>query len=69
LRTTLREFQEYLNLSYESPREFAARIGVAKETIWDWLAGRNQPKAKSLAKLELPLILRTRKLKVKKEKP
>jgi hypothetical protein len=34
LKTTLREFQEYLDLSYESPREFAARIGVAKETIW-----------------------------------
>jgi hypothetical protein len=23
----------------------AARIGVEKGTIWDWLAGRNQPKA------------------------
>jgi transcriptional regulator with XRE-family HTH domain len=59
LKTTLREFQEYLDLSYESPREFAARIGVAKETIWYvaketiwyWLSGRRQPKAKSLAKL------------------
>jgi len=51
LKTTLHEFQEYLDLSYESPREFAARIGVAKETIWYWLSGRRQPKAKSLAKL------------------
>jgi transcriptional regulator with XRE-family HTH domain len=51
LKTTLREFQEYLDLSYESPREFAARIGVAKETIWYWLSGRRQPKPKSLAKL------------------
>src|SRR5260221_9386893 len=51
LKTTLREFQEYLDLSYESPREFAARIGVAKETNWYWLSGRRQPKAKSLAKL------------------
>ena len=51
LKTTLREFQEYLDLNYESPREFAARIGVAKETIWYWLSGRRQPKAKSLAKL------------------
>jgi transcriptional regulator with XRE-family HTH domain len=51
LKTTLREFQEYLDLSYESPREFAARIGVAKETIWYWLSGRRQPKAPSLAKL------------------
>jgi DNA-binding transcriptional regulator YiaG len=50
-KTTLREFQEYLDQSYESPREFAARIGVAKETIWYWLSGRRQPKAKSLAKL------------------
>ena len=31
LKTTLHEFQEYLDLSYESPGEFAARIGVAKE--------------------------------------
>jgi transcriptional regulator with XRE-family HTH domain len=50
-KTTLREFQEYLDLSYESPREFAARIGVAKETIWYWLSGRRQPKAQSLARL------------------
>jgi len=51
LKTTLRQFQEYLDLSYESPREFAARIGVAKETTWYWLSGRRQPKAPSLAKL------------------
>src|SRR6266481_5562331 len=51
LKTILREFQEYLDLSYESPREFAARIGVAKETIWYWLSARRQPKAQSLAKL------------------
>lgn len=51
LKTTLREFQEYLDLSYESPREFAARIGLAKETIWYWLSGRRQAKAPSLAKL------------------
>ena len=50
-KMTLREFHEYLDLSYESPREFAARIGVAKETIWYWLSGRRQPKAMSLAKL------------------
>jgi transcriptional regulator with XRE-family HTH domain len=52
LKTTLREFQEYLDLSYESPREFAARIGVAKETIWYWLSGSRRPKAQSLAKLQ-----------------
>ena len=51
LKTTLREFKEYVDLSYESPREFAARIGVAKATIWYWLSGRRQPKPKSLAKL------------------
>ncbi len=50
-KTTLREFKEYLDLSYESPREFAARICVTKETIWYWLSGRRQPKAPSLAKL------------------
>src|ERR1700747_2337366 len=50
-KTTLREFQEYVDLSYESPREFAARIGVAKATIWYWLSGRRQPKPKSLGKL------------------
>src|SRR5258708_13896230 len=51
LKTTLREFKEYLDQSYESPREYAARIGVAKETIWYWLSGRRQPKAQSLARL------------------
>ena len=51
LKITLREFKEYVALSYESPREIAARIGVAQKTIWDWLSGRSQPKAKSLAKL------------------
>src|SRR5258705_10343034 len=50
-KTTLREFQEYVDQSYEPPREFAARIGVAKETIWYWLSGRHQPKAQSLARL------------------
>src|SRR5258708_10033388 len=51
LKTTLREFKEYLDQSYESPREYAARIGVAKETIWYWPSGRRQPKAQSLARL------------------
>src|SRR5258708_32137153 len=50
-KTTLREFKEYVDLSYESTRTIAARIGVAQATIWDWLAGRYQPKAQSLAKL------------------
>jgi transcriptional regulator with XRE-family HTH domain len=50
-KTTLRELREYVDLSYEPPREFAARIGIAKETIWYWLSGRRQPKAKSLGKL------------------
>ena len=51
LKTTLREFREYIALSYESPREIAARIGVKQATIGDWLSGRHPPKAKSLAKL------------------
>jgi transcriptional regulator with XRE-family HTH domain len=51
LKTTLREFKEYLALSYESPREIAARVGVAQRTIWVWLSDKSQPKAKSLAKL------------------
>jgi transcriptional regulator with XRE-family HTH domain len=51
LKTTLREFKEYIDLSYESPREIAARIGVTQPRIWVWLAGKSQPKAKSLAKL------------------
>jgi len=51
LKTTLREFKEYLALSYESPREIAARIGVKQAAIGDWLSGRHPPKAKSLAKL------------------
>jgi transcriptional regulator with XRE-family HTH domain len=51
LKTTLREFKEYVDLSYESPREIATRIGVSQPRIWDWLARKSQPKAKSLAKL------------------
>jgi hypothetical protein len=50
-KTTLREFREYFDLSCESSLEIAARIGVVKWTIWDWLAGKSQPKTKSLAKL------------------
>jgi len=50
-KTTLREFREYFDLSCESSREIAARIGVVQWTIWDWLAGKSRPKAQSLAKL------------------
>jgi transcriptional regulator with XRE-family HTH domain len=50
-KTTLREFHEYFARSYEMPRTIAERIGIAKATIWDWFAGRCQPKARSLAKL------------------
>jgi hypothetical protein len=51
LKTTLREFKQYVALSYESPGEIAARVGVAQRTIWCWLAGTYQPRGKSLAKL------------------
>jgi hypothetical protein len=51
LKTTLREFKEYLALSYKSPGEIAARVGVAQRTIWVWLSDKSQPNAKSLAKL------------------
>src|SRR5258707_15544112 len=50
-KTTLREFREYFDLTCESSREIAARIGVGQWTIWDWLAGKSRPKAQSLAKL------------------
>jgi len=58
LKTTLREFKEYVALSYESPGEIAARVGVAQKTIWDWLSGRSQPKAPSLPKLRRFLVTR-----------
>jgi transcriptional regulator with XRE-family HTH domain len=51
LKTTLREFKEYVDLSYEPTSTIAARIGVKQATIGDWLSGRHQPKAMSLAKL------------------
>jgi transcriptional regulator with XRE-family HTH domain len=51
LKTTLREFKEYVDLTYEPTSTIAARIGVTQPRIWDWLAGKCQPKAKSLAKL------------------
>jgi transcriptional regulator with XRE-family HTH domain len=50
-KITLREFHEYVASSHESHSKIAARIGIAKETIWYWLSGRRKPKAKSLAKL------------------
>src|SRR5258708_13996927 len=51
LKTTLRELKQSGELSHELPNTIAARIGVAKETIWYWLSGRRQPKATSLVKL------------------
>ncbi len=51
LKTKLREFKEYVALSYESPIKIAARIAVKQATTGDWLSGRYQPNAKSLAKL------------------
>jgi transcriptional regulator with XRE-family HTH domain len=50
LETTLREFREYFDLSCESSREIAARVGVAQRTIWVWLSDKSRPKAQSLAK-------------------
>jgi hypothetical protein len=44
-KTTLREFHEYVALSYESPIKIAARIGVKQATTGDWLSGRYQPNA------------------------
>jgi len=51
LKTTLREFKEYVDLSYEPTSTIAARIGIKQATIGDWLSGRHPPKATSLAKL------------------
>jgi hypothetical protein len=48
---TLREFHEYFAQSYEPPHTIAERIGVAKVTMWDWFAGRCEPKAQSFGKL------------------
>jgi hypothetical protein len=39
-KTTLREFQEYSAISYESPGKIAARVGVSQSTIWAWLAAK-----------------------------
>ena len=33
-KMTLREFKEYVDLSYEGPPEIAGRLGVAQRTIW-----------------------------------
>jgi transcriptional regulator with XRE-family HTH domain len=51
LKTTLREFKEYVDLTYEPTSKIAGRIGVSQRTIWVWLSDKSQPKAKSLAKL------------------
>ena len=58
---TLREFQEYLDLSYESPRQFAARIGVAKETICIGFPVDANPKPHRLAKLRRFLDAETKR--------
>jgi hypothetical protein len=50
-KMTLREFHEYFAQSYEPPHTIAERIGVAKVTMWDWFAGRCEPKAQSFGKL------------------
>jgi hypothetical protein len=34
LKTTLREFKEYVTLSHDSPGKIAADIGVTQPTIW-----------------------------------
>ena len=60
-KTTLREFQEYLDLSYESPRQFAARIGVAKETICIGFPVDANPKPHRLAKLRRFLDAETKR--------
>ena len=51
LKTTLREFKEYVDLSCETARGIAPRVGVAQRTVWAWLSDKTQPKAKSLGKL------------------
>jgi hypothetical protein len=43
LKTTLREFREYVAISCEPTSTIAARIGVEQWTVWDWLAGRALP--------------------------
>ena len=61
LKTTLREFKEYVDLSYEPTSTIAARIGVKQATIGDWLSGRQPPKATSLAKLRRFLDLEAKR--------
>jgi transcriptional regulator with XRE-family HTH domain len=46
-KTTLREFREYLALSYQAQHQLAARIGVTPSMPSDWLAGERQPMGKS----------------------
>jgi transcriptional regulator with XRE-family HTH domain len=49
---TLREFRDYIAVTYEANHKIAARIGVTQWTVRAWLAGKSYPKAKSLAKLQ-----------------
>jgi transcriptional regulator with XRE-family HTH domain len=57
-KTTLREFREYLDLSYESERKIAACIGVSQTTICAWFAGKQRPSAESVARLRAFLMPR-----------
>jgi len=48
---TLREFREYLALSYEADHRSAQRIGITVVTFNGFLSGKRAPQAKTLGKI------------------
>jgi hypothetical protein len=48
---TLREFREYLALSYEANHRVARRIGITVVTFNNFLSGKGTSQAKTLGKI------------------
>jgi putative component of toxin-antitoxin plasmid stabilization module len=60
-KTTLREFRDYLAVTYEANHKITARIGVTVKTFANWLTGDHQPVGKSLEKLRVSLDAEARR--------
>jgi transcriptional regulator with XRE-family HTH domain len=47
----MRDLRDYFNLSYESEATIAAKIGVGRDALSEWLRGKSKPTFKSLLKI------------------
>ncbi len=51
LRATLREFREYLALSYEAKHRIAQRVGITVVTLNSFLSGKRVPQPGTMSKI------------------